>query len=234
MKHWVYNFLVEASLKGRKKVDIVDYGCGDGFLLNFFPFKNINTYKGFDINKNSIKTAQKRFSRFKNINFYFINRGGWRLKKENQVDVIFCIGVLQYLTKFEIKKFLAQAERTLERNGILLISCTANHWLYRQISPYRFFLPHSYLDRKEIIRQIEGSGFKVTYQKEKGIFFIPIFSKIVVFFFDAIDKLFFRTSGSIGLFGRTVRRLANPILIPEYLLPIDFGETLIIKAVKSS
>lgn len=208
-----------------KKFKIVDYGCGSGLLLKYLPKEMIFDYSGFDINENSIKEAKKTyFSR--NIHFYLINKDKNRFEQARSVDAIVLVGVLQYLSISEIDWLLTQSKKILKKNGFLIISCAVGHWPYRLFNLYRLFLPNKFINKKLFINKIKNKGFKISFCEEKGILLAPLFSNILVLVFDSLDKLIFKTQSKLGPIGSVSRKIINPLLTLEYLLPINYGYTL--------
>lgn len=217
------------------KLNILDYGCGDGFFLGVITEDRIAYYEGYDINPKSIETAKKKYAHINTINFHQIDKQKLPIFEESEnIDVIVLIGVLQYMSSQEVANLLHYANKILREGGIFVASCTSAHWIYKLINLYRFLSPHRNIKRIELISQIEHSGLSVVYQKEKGIIFSPVFSGLIFLLFDLLDKIIFRKDGSLGPIGRGIRSSVNPLLKVEYLLPIDFGNTLFIKALKKS
>ncbi|HKC04369.1 MAG TPA: class I SAM-dependent methyltransferase [Patescibacteria group bacterium] len=220
------------SFRGKKKLDILDYGCGDASVLEYIPRNIVNSYTGFDVNTNSLKAAHKKFiaNKFK---FVKIENGKLpNLGKKNSFDVVIAIGSLQYMSSVEINSLLKESKRVLRRNGIIIISCASDHLLYRFTDVYRLAIPHGYISRKNILKIMKTKGFKIEECYERGLIFSPLFLNACVIPFDISDKLFFRTKGSLGPFGKASRKVAALFVRLEYLIPIDFGYTLYIKSIK--
>jgi len=228
MKHRTYDQIVKLLPK-KKSLRIVDFGCGDGRLLEYLP-RGLDSYVGYDINASSIELARKKYTKRKSVSFRLGKKGHVNLGKDNSTDVVAAIGVLQYLSSRERKKFISQTQKVLTPGGVLLISCAVDHTIYKIFNIYRLFLPNKFINRSNLIKLIEKHDMKVIFQREKGLILNPLFSNVFIFFFDAIDKLFFRVSGAIGPIGKVVRAIASPLLDLEYLLPVDYGHTLFIKA----
>ena len=217
------------------RLNILDYGCGDGFFLGVIPKDRICHYDGYDVNPRSIEVAKQRNASENAVNFYHIDKEKMpTFEKSKNIDVIILIGVLQYMSNREITNLFCCAGKILRQGGILIASCTPEHWLYKLMNLYRFISPHCYIKRTKLISQIEQSGLSVVHQKEKGIFISPLFSGVVFLFFDLLNKIIFRKDGSLGPISRGIRSFVNPLLKAEYLLPVDFGNTLFIKALKKS
>lgn len=215
------------------KLTLVDYGCGEGEILSYLPLKSIYSYHGYEVNAACIPVAKKKWSHLRKVVFTVIDRSHLpSLGKKNEVDALFLIGVIQYLPQSDLKHVLKQARKVLKPGGQLLISCTTDHKLYSWVNIYRYFLPHFVVRRDQLIKEIESQGLKIDEQFERGIFFTPFFSNVLVFFFDVADKLLFRTKGELGPIGRWIRKACSPIIKKEFQLKLDYGYTLFIVASK--
>lgn len=232
MIHPTYNImlnLLQLHLK-KRKLSIVDYGCGNGYFYSILPKERVKTYHGYDINEASIRKAKLTHTK-RNVCFSTLSYGRMNEKKKS-VDVMILIGVVQYMEKKELTVFLRKAKEILKKDGVLLISTLVDHKIYSLIDLYRLFLPHKSVNRVFLIQQLQSTGYNVTYSFEKGLLLSPIFAQCVVLFFDLFDKLIFKTKGELGIVGKTVRKIVNPLLQLEYVLPVDFGYTLFIQAKK--
>lgn len=222
--------IISNSFSIKKKLNIIDYGCGSGELLNHISRNKIKSYIGYEINKNSIKMAEKMFEKytFKKISKQKLPSLG----EKNSIDVLVLVGVLQYMKSSEIKYLFKEARRVLNKSGILVISCSTDHGLYKFCNIYQFFLPNHFINRRTILEEIEKAQLKTIHQQERGILIAPLFSNIISFFFDAGDKVLFRTKGTLGPIGSFARKIVNPLIALEYLVPIDYGYTLYLKIQK--
>lgn len=214
------------------KITIVDYGCGSGALIPFLDKANIRKYTGFEVEEHCINEARKQFPEKK---FHFKKISTKKLTKlgnNNSVDVVVLIGVVQYLTDREIDFVFSEAHRVLKKGGSLVISTTNDRWYYRYINIYHLFLPHRFFSQNQL------KGFAARHKLdsvevfEKGFFIAPTFSNVVVFFFDAFDRIILRTKGTLGFFGTNIRKLFKPLITLEYKLPINLGYTLYFVAQK--
>lgn len=233
MIHPTYKRIVSLLSLGRTKnktFNIIDYGCGSGLLLKYLPREKIFKYSGYDINENSIKEAKRNY-RSKSVHFYLINKNWEKIEQMKSVDAIVLVGVLQYLSETEINYLLTQFNKILKKDGILIISCAADHWPYRLFNLYRLFVPNRFIDKKLLLNQIKSKGFKISLCEEKGLLLAPIFSNILVLLFDLLDKFIFKTKGKLGPIGLVSRQTMNSLFAVEYLLPVNYGYTLIVKAI---
>ncbi|PIY79905.1 MAG: hypothetical protein COY81_00235 [Candidatus Pacebacteria bacterium CG_4_10_14_0_8_um_filter_43_12] len=223
----IVHYLLKYSHK--KKIFLVDFGCGDGYLVNFLPKNRLKKYVGLDINLNSIRTAKLKFKNDKTYCYKHLTRGTTDyFLKYSSLDAIILVGVLQYLTPKEIKLLFSQAKLALAPNGLLILSCASDHFLYKCFNAYNLISPHQFISKSMVTRLFHTSGLEILEATEKGLLFTPIFSNILAVFFDSIDFLLCRKKGSLGLFGRLGRKLMEPVIRWEYHLPINFGYTLFI------
>ncbi len=229
------HYLIGASLSKysrRAKPRIIDYGCGSGDLLAAIGSANLKKYVGYDVNHHSLTILRRTWSD-KHVRVQLVDeRCPLNLGRTNRFDAVVSIGVWQYLSDHQIKRLCTQAHRVLRQDGVFIFSCAHRSWWYRLINVYALVLPHRDFSRSEVETTLINAGFKVKKIRARGLFFNPLFSYCLVFFFDAIDKIVFRTQGTLGPIGRWVRDKARPLLDWELELGSDRGYTLFVEAVK--
>lgn len=224
--------LIKNQITDDKKITMIDYGCGSGYLLELLPNKWIDKYYGYDVNKFCIRNARRNFNS-KTRSFKLISKGKVPdLGIKEKIDVIVMIGVIQYMTSYEIDDFLLKAKKVLRENGVIILSCISDHWIYRVLDLYKYIIPQNYIKRIDLKSKLQQAGYKLSYNRERGFFFSPLFYHCFTIFFDLIDKIIFKTKGILGPVGKIVRKLVAPILDLEYRLPFDYGYTLFIVAKK--
>lgn len=216
-----------------KKISIVDYGCGEGELLNYLDKHKISKYLGLEVNQHSILVARKKWQAHKFFYFDLINKKKLpSLGAKNSVDAVFLVGVVQYLPVADLKHVLSEARRVLKPGGKLLLSSTTDHWIYKWLNIYRFLLPVHTVNREKMLSDIVANKLSIQRQFERGIILTPLFSNIFVLFFDVFDKIFFKTKGELGPVGRKARAIWSPVIKAEFSLNLDYGYTLFIVATK--
>lgn len=208
------------------KATIVDYGCGNGDLLNYLDTQNIVKYTGYDVSKDCLHIAKNNHFgnkyKFKRIDLQKLPNLG----TNNSVDLIILVGVVQYMSNQEINHLLKEAKKVLKNDGILVVSCAVDHDIYKFFNIYRIFLPNNYINRKQLINKANKNNLISVFNKEKGLVIAPLFSNIFSLFFDSIDRFILGNRGKIGIVGSTARKLIQPLIELEYLIPVDFGYTL--------
>lgn len=138
MKHCPPELYYEALTKGNKiqrfwhdrkfssvldKIDLtdgycaLDVGCGPGVLLSRIS-KNLKLAFGLDISKNQVKFTQDLLGNKQNV-----VGGSQNLPfKENSLNCVFMIEVLEHIPPEEAEKSLISIYRTLKRGGIFLLT----------------------------------------------------------------------------------------------------------------
>lgn len=231
MLHPSYTIIEELIKKHspRLGVSILDYGCGNGTLLNTIDLEHIRSYVGLEVNSAALSVAKAKYKNFKKIQFVKINTKALPdFGPENSLDVVILVGVFQYLKPDEIEHVFKQSQKSLKKGGVLIASCVVDHWIYRVTNLYRLFLPNFYLNRKKLLDTAKKHSFKILMSQERGLIIGPFFSHFIVIFFDAIDKILFRNKGKLGPIGSFVRKLWKPIMYLEYKIPLDYGYTLFV------
>lgn len=228
MYHPSYQYLLALIKKFGKKdrINLVDYGCGNGIVLNLINNDKISKYSGYEVSDSAIAVGKQKW-RSKKVSFHKINTKKLPVfDKRSNVDLWLFIGSLQYMADNEIEHIFGQVSKSLSKDGIMAASCVTDHAIYRFLNLYRFFFPNRYINRAKIVALAKKNKLKIKFIKEKGLVVGPLFSHGLVIFFDAMDKLIFRNQGKLGPIGIWAREAMLPIMKLEYKLPIDYGYTL--------
>lgn len=110
--------LLDKHLK-KKKVSILDFGCGEGAnLLYFKNQKNFDCY-GLDISKKSVEIAKKKGLNVNKINDETTVGSVFEKKR---FDLIISIQVLYYLDKKSLEKKLFELKKPLNKNGLVFFT----------------------------------------------------------------------------------------------------------------
>lgn len=144
-----------------KKDNLLDFGCGNGRLLEFIYNENLEVnYTGIDVSSQLIEIAQ---SKYKKEKFLVIENESETPFEKGQFDTIFSIAVFHHFNPDMAKGALKEMKRVLKKDGVVII--TAWHLWNKKRIPFlvkSFFrkiisldfsktadLPFSYSDKKE-------------------------------------------------------------------------------------
>lgn len=217
----------ERTFKNRKKIKVLDYGCGAGRFYGLLrKHKNVVMYKGLDINLHSIQKARRLFAKDGVASFSTTPGDSFNFEKSTKYDCIILIGVLQYMSDMQIKKLLISLNKVLNKGGIIIGSTVTDHLVYKIFNLYQIILPNRYINRNWFQRQIASVGLNIELFFERGLFLSPLVSHVLMPCVDVLDKLVRKESGDLGGIGRWVRLKCTSLMLLEYNLPIDYGFTL--------
>ena len=114
-------YLLDKHFPTKKKITILDFGCGEGSAVKYFyKTYGFDAY-GVDISKKSIDIAKKNISkkRFKLISSQVDNRENFFNKK---FDLIISIQTLYYLNNIDLKNRLNSLNKILKQNGLVFFT----------------------------------------------------------------------------------------------------------------
>ena len=108
----------------KKKIKLLDFGCGQGANLNFFYEKGYECH-GIDISKKDVSVAKKRYPKLKN-NFTITSIVPEYEKIPNNLDVILASQSLYYLSKRDFNSTINLLHSKLNKRGIIFASMINN------------------------------------------------------------------------------------------------------------
>ena len=118
-------FLVEKVWKITKKVDVVDFGCGYGYLgLVLMPLlPEGSTYTGVDISEELINKGREIFKTVPFNHKFIVSSANGIPEKDDTFDIAICNSVLMHIPKPDA--VLAEMKRITKNDG-MIISCESN------------------------------------------------------------------------------------------------------------
>src|SRR5687768_3311053 len=125
MHHPSYPYLLSLVSRFLKKkpIDIVDYGCGNGVLLNLIEKNTVKSYEGYEVSDSAIAVGKKQW-KSKKVSFHKIDTKKLpKFSANKKKDLWIFIGALQYMSDREINTILKEAGKSLSKDGILAASC---------------------------------------------------------------------------------------------------------------
>jgi len=131
----MYDMLANLCLKEKPK-KILEYGCGDGYLLKEIFLKNSGNlnieYVGIDYSPTQIENV-KKFFKEGNFFVYDLTKGIHQFK-DGEFDMVVSYEVIEHLKKPE--SFLKEIKRVLVKNGIFTLSTPNVNFPHVTTSPY--------------------------------------------------------------------------------------------------
>ena len=112
-------FLVQKVWKIKQKVDVLDFGCGNGYLAGLImPFlPEGSTYTGIDISDVMIGEAKKIYADAK-FPVKFICQNAYDYQEKEKYDMVVCQAFLRELSK--PKNALKNMIHSLKREGLIV------------------------------------------------------------------------------------------------------------------
>ncbi len=116
----------------KNKNHLLDFGCGNGRLLEFIYNENLDLkYEGVDISKELVEIAQNHYRKEQ---FSVIKDEGETSFKKAQFEVVISIAVFHHFTPVMAQRALKEIYRILKKDGIVVI--TAWHLWNKKRLPY--------------------------------------------------------------------------------------------------
>ena len=118
-------FLVEKVWKITKKVDVVDFGCGYGYLgLALMPLlPEGSTYTGVDISEELINKGREIFKTVPFNHNFIVSSAKGVPEKDDAFDIAICNSVLMHIP--EPDTVITEMKRITKNDG-MIISCESN------------------------------------------------------------------------------------------------------------
>ncbi|MEM1804593.1 MAG: class I SAM-dependent methyltransferase [Nanopusillaceae archaeon] len=158
LSNYIFNLLKE-----KEKLNIIDLGCGNCFLLkiletNFveYPKKTIN-YFGIDLNENILQDFyNKNKEKINKINATLIVHNLLEgIPFENDYfDIAVCLEVIKYWKKEKIPIFLKEVYRVLKKEGIFFLSTQG-------------IFENNSIDLNDFLKKYENLGIKSAFYIEE-------------------------------------------------------------------
>lgn len=142
-----YNKLIDNYIPNNKNISILDLGCGQGILLSILKQKGYNNITGVDNSLEQIQIANVHgINEIKYIDILEY------LPKNEDFEIIFLIDVLEHFKKEELLKVLDLANKSLKKNGKIIIRVPNAEGVFGMRLRYGD-LTHENCFTKESIRQ---------------------------------------------------------------------------------
>lgn len=122
MYAYIYSFIQKLILKKSLNSDagnllkiikfknIIDIGCGESDVLNYFKISKNQNYFGYEIDNYFVKKLKKKYKK-KNFHFLKKNINEINFKKfDSKNTIILLIGIFHHINNVQIKSFLSKTK----------------------------------------------------------------------------------------------------------------------------
>jgi 2-polyprenyl-3-methyl-5-hydroxy-6-metoxy-1,4-benzoquinol methylase len=110
--------------------EILDYGCGTGFLTMHLLKQQANVYCT-DVSENSVNLVNKKYADHKNFKGALLLND--LIKSEKKFDVLFVVEVIEHLSDQHLEQLLKNIRSLLKANGIAIFTTPNNEKLSNSI-----------------------------------------------------------------------------------------------------
>jgi ubiquinone/menaquinone biosynthesis C-methylase UbiE len=115
-------FKKKVSLRG----DILDFGCGTGYLLSLIAKEKGVTVSGLDFSERSVIRTKERLSKEGNVGQILFTQDLPSEFPDNHFDLIFLIETIEHLNDHYLYNVLTEIRRLLKVNGKVVITTPFN------------------------------------------------------------------------------------------------------------
>jgi SAM-dependent methyltransferase len=161
---------------------VLDIGCWSGPLEELMIKEKCNV-TGIDIESAPLKTATKKFPKFKFYKHSIVDA----LPKKEEFDVVLYFMVIEHIPRGSELVSLININRSMKKNGTLFINTMNNNLLSNVLDP-AFFFGHRHYSKKELLSLLQLSGFTVKDIKYNAGFYTTLSILILYFFKHALGK----------------------------------------------
>lgn len=115
-----FRFFVKEVLKFENPVDMLDFGCGYGFLgMKFLPLLPFgSSYSGIDLDKGQINEATEFFDKTE-YKYEFFNENVYDFKSDKKYDLVVALFLLSYFPRTE--ELISKMKSCLKPGGKILL-----------------------------------------------------------------------------------------------------------------
>ncbi|MEO8664100.1 MAG: class I SAM-dependent methyltransferase [Ignavibacteria bacterium] len=226
----IIKHLFKKYLGTDKERNILEIGCGTGFVL-----KGLSEYKNYNLTGAEIHLAGLKYARMRLPGAEFIQVDATRMPFENQFDAIGTFDVLEHIS--EDRLVMKNIFKALKPGGLFFITVPQHQFMWSAADDIAFHKRR--YSRKELAGKIKDSGFSVEYT---GSFVTSLFPAM---YLSRVHKKYFTKEEEINLEKNSELELSPGInSIFEKIMKLDelmirsnlslpFGGSLVMVARKS-
>ena len=114
----IEHYFKDSEIKGK---NILDAGARVGDYSIQLLNKGAKKVVGIDLSRECVELAKKRYKKIKNLEFYQGDIRNLNKFKDNEFDIVICVGTIFYLPKKEMKIALNEFVRVTKPKGKVLV-----------------------------------------------------------------------------------------------------------------
>jgi len=159
---------------------ILDVGCWIGWYEKFMVEKGCKFIIGIDTDRSALHKAKKSAPVDR---CEFVRASAYKLPfKSGRFDTVSMLDVLEHLPVGSDLYALSEANRTLNADGLLVVSVPNDHFIIKILDPAYFLVGHRHYAFDRIEGIMEKVGFKI-YKVEYGGGIVEALSMIFLYLF---------------------------------------------------
>ncbi len=192
------------------KINILDFGCGTGFLEQFLNPK-LNNITGFDVSEKLLEIAKKKHP---DVQYYLTD--AYKLPTKKKYDLIVENAVLHHLKNYQ--EIINKITPLLKPGGCLFLGAEPNYYCYRYLSLFKQIFRTKFKDNRKIRNKKRQLEKYVEYHMYFANGFNPfeMKKKLLSHNFAKVDIYFSSREFFAGLIDRFNFHLIN--YLPNFLL----------------
>jgi len=131
--------------KSASQLEVLDFGCGMGFFLNYLKSVGVSSVQGFELDAGQASAARKVGLNVDQTD----NPLQWLKNCNKKFDLIFSLDVLEHISPDSVQEFLVAIRSCLTEDGIFIAtvpnanSTCAGRWRYIDWTHRMSFTEHS-------------------------------------------------------------------------------------------
>lgn len=169
--------IISPYLREKQKLDVLDAGCGDGFVSSSLFYRMDASITGVDVNLS--KELTTNLPRYHDS---FTFNGDYKELGDRKYDIVLALDMLEH-EKNDKELLLMMVKKHLRDDGIFLVIVPAFNFLFSDYD--RFYHHYRRYDRKDLLLLVESCELKAV---SSGYLFATL---LCVRFFSNIANNFF-------------------------------------------
>lgn len=161
-RHFDYKLLTQLN-KFKSDSQILDLGCGPGYLIEYLINKGYTNTLGVDISEQQINICKS-----KNLNVQLFDVFGFFAQNKTKYDIIIALDFIEHFSKKELFDLFELIFNSLNADGVLIVRTPngqgfmSGNIIYGDLTHETIFTPNS------LLQLLKVTGFKIISFREDG------------------------------------------------------------------